>query len=216
MPEQTLPAYVAALRLGVDYVDMDIGMTKDGVLVLTHNLTLNPDLTRDQSGRWVTEPIPINTLTLQELQKHDVGRLKPGTQYASYFPHQRPDDHTPIPTLGEIVRLVKRIAGDKVGFQIEIKNDPTQPQLTASPSELAHALYRLITDEGIGDRTEVQAYDWRCLVELNKLDRNIKTAYLSDHTTVAMDNTEIGTWTAGLLPKDHGYSLPQMVKYLGR
>ena len=36
MPKQTLPAYIAALRLGVDYVDMDIGMTKDGVLVLTH------------------------------------------------------------------------------------------------------------------------------------------------------------------------------------
>ena len=43
MPEQTLPAYVAALRLGADYVDMDIGMTKDGVLVITHDLTLNPD-----------------------------------------------------------------------------------------------------------------------------------------------------------------------------
>jgi glycerophosphoryl diester phosphodiesterase len=215
MPEQTLPAYVAALRLGVDYVDMDIGMTRDGVLVITHNLTLNPDLTRDQIGNWVTDAIPIKTLTLQELQKYDVGRLKPGTQYASYFPHQRPNDHTPIPTLGEIVRLVKRIAGNKVGFQIEIKNDPTQPELTASPYEFAHALYRLITEEGIGDRTEVQAYDWRCLVELNKLDRNIKTAYLSDHITDVMDNKEKGTWTAGLLPKDHGYSLPKMVKYLG-
>jgi glycerophosphoryl diester phosphodiesterase len=214
MPEQTLPAYVAALRLGVDYVDMDIGMTKDGVLVTTHDLTLNPDLTRDQSGRWVTDPIPIKTLMLRELQKYDVGRLKPGTQYASYFPHQRPVDLTPIPTLREIVRSVKRIAGDKVGFQIEIKNDPTQPELTASPSDFAHALYRLITEEDIGDRTEVQAYDWRCLVELSKLDRNIKTAYLSDHTTVVMDNTERGTWTAGLLPKDHGYSLPEMVKYL--
>jgi len=215
MPEQTLPAYVAALRLGVDYVDMDIGMTKDGVLVITHNLTLDPDLTRDQSGRWVTDSIPINTLTLQELQKYDVGRLKPGTQYASYFPHQRPVDLTPIPTLRDIVRLVKRIAGDKVGFEIEIKNDPTQPELTASPGDFAHALYRLITEEGIGDRTEVQAYDWRCLVELNKLDRNIKTAYLSDQTTEVMDNSEKGTWTAGLLPKDHGYSLPKMVKYLG-
>jgi glycerophosphoryl diester phosphodiesterase len=29
MSEQTLPAYIAALRLGVDYVDIDIGMTKD-------------------------------------------------------------------------------------------------------------------------------------------------------------------------------------------
>jgi glycerophosphoryl diester phosphodiesterase len=215
MPEQTLPAYVAALRLGVDYVDMDIGMTKDGVLVITHNLSLNPDLTRDQNGRWITDPIPIKSLTLRELQKYDVGRLKPGTQYASYFPHQRPNDHTPIPTLGEIVRLVKSIAGDKVGFQIEIKNDPTQPELTASPKEFAQALYQLITEEGIGNRTEIQAYDWRCLIELNKLDKNIKTAYLSDHTTEVMDNTEKGTWTAGLLPKDHGYSLPKMVKHLG-
>ena len=39
LPEQTLPAYIAALRLGVDYVDMDIGMTKDGVLIITHDLT---------------------------------------------------------------------------------------------------------------------------------------------------------------------------------
>jgi len=214
-PEQTLPAYVTALRLGVDYVDMDIGMTKDGVLVITHNLVLNPDLTRDQNGQWITERIPINSLTVQELQKYDVGKLKPGTQYASYFPHQRPEELTPIPTLREIVRLVKKIAGDRVGFQMEIKNDPTQPELTASPKELAQALYQLITEEGIVDRTEIQAYDWRCLVELHKLDKNIKTAYLSDHTTVVMDNTEKGTWTAGLLPKDHGYSLPKMVKHLG-
>lgn len=215
MPEQTLPAYVAALRLGVDYVDMDIGMTKDGVLVITHDLTLNPDLTRDENGQWITDRIPIRSLTLRELQKYDVGRLKPGTQYASYFPHQRPVDHTPIPNLREIVRFVKEIAGDKVGFQIEIKTDPTQPELTASPKEFARALYQLMREEDIGNRTEVQAFDWRCLVELNKLSKNIKTAYLSDHTTEVMDDTETGTWTAGLLPKDYGYSLPTMVKHLG-
>jgi glycerophosphoryl diester phosphodiesterase len=215
MPEQTLPAYVAALRLGVDYVDMDIGMTKDGVLVLTHDLTLNPDLTRDQNGKWITERIPIKRLTLQELRRYDVGRLKPGTQYASYFPHQRSMDLTPIPTLKEIVQFVKKFAGDKVGFQIEIKNDPTQPELTASPQEFAKALYQLMTEENISDRTEIQAFDWRCLVEINKLDIYIKTAYLSDHTTEVMDDTEKGTWTAGLLPKDYGYSLPKMVKHLG-
>jgi glycerophosphoryl diester phosphodiesterase len=215
MPEQTLPAYVAALRLGVDYVDMDIGMTKDGVLVITHDLTLNPGLTRDQNGQWITDRIPIKSLTQHELQKFDVGRLKPGTHYASYFPHQRPVDHTPIPTLKDIVRFVKKIAGDKVGFQIEIKNDPTQPELTASPKDFAQALYQLIREEDIGNRTEIQAFDWRCLIELHKLDKNIKTAYLSDHTTEVMDDTEKGTWTAGLLPKDYGYSLPKMIKHLG-
>jgi glycerophosphoryl diester phosphodiesterase len=215
LPEQTLPAYVAALRLGVDYVDMDIGMTKDGVLVITHDLTLNPDLTRDQNGQWITDRIPIKSLTLEELQKYDVGRLKPGTKYSSYFPHQRPVDHTPIPTLREIVRLVKGIAGDKVGFQIEIKNDPTQPELTASPKEFAIALYQVIKEEDIGNRAEIHAFDWRCLIELKKLDQNIKAAYLTDHTTEVMDDTEKGTWTAGMLPKDYGYSLPKMVKHLG-
>jgi len=215
LPEQTLPAYAAALRLGVDYVDMDIGMTKDGVLVITHDLTLNPDLTRDQHGNWVTDRIPISSLTLQELRKYDVGRLKPGTSYGSYFPHQRPVDLTPIPTLREVVRFVKIVAGDKVGFQVEIKNDPTKPELTASPKDFAEALYRLITEEGIADRTEIQAFDWRCLVELNKLAPNLKTAYLSDHTTEVMDDTEKGTWTAGLLPPNFDYSLPKMTKHLG-
>jgi len=215
MPEQTLPAYVASLRLGVDYVDMDIGMTKDGVLVITHDLTLNPDLTRDQDGKWIEEKIPIKNLTLNELKKYDVGRLKPGTKYASYFPYQQAIDPTPIPTLSEIVQFVKKTAGDKVGFEIEIKNDPTKPELTVSPKDFAQALYQLITEEGINDRTEIQASDWRCLIELRKLDKNIKTAYLSDHTTVMMDDTEKGTWTAGLLPKNYGYSLPKMVKYLG-
>ena len=215
MPEQTMPAYVGALRLGVDYVDMDVGMTRDGVLVITHDLTLNSDLTRDQNGKWIKERVPIKKLTLQELQKYDVGRLKPDTKYASYFPCQMPIDYTPIPTLKEIVRFVKKIAGDKVGFQIEIKNDPTQPELTASPKKFAAALYKLMKEEKIINRTEIQAFDWCCLIELNKLDKNVKTAYLSDNTTVVLDDTEKGTWTAGFLPKDYGYSLPKMVKHLG-
>jgi glycerophosphoryl diester phosphodiesterase len=52
MPEQTFAAYRGALRLGVDYVDMDVNMTKDGVLVITHDLGLNPNLTRDPEGNW--------------------------------------------------------------------------------------------------------------------------------------------------------------------
>lgn len=214
MPEQTMPAYVETLRLGADYVDMDIGITKDGVIVITHDLGLNPNLTRDENGKWVTEAIPIHSMNLSEVQKYNVGMLKPGSKYGSYFPHQRSVD-TCIPTLKEVVDYVKKVAGDKVGFQIEIKNDPTKPQLTATPKEFAETLYKLMKEEDIINRTEVQAFDWQCLVELNKLDPKIKTAYLSDHTTEVMDDTEKGTWIAGLKPKDYDYSLPKMVKHLG-
>lgn len=214
MPEQTMPAYVETLRLGADYVDMDIGITKDGVLVITHDLGLNPNLTRDANGNWVTEATPIHSMTLAEVQKYNVGMLKPGSKYGSYFPHQRSVD-TPIPTLKSVVDYVKKVSGDKVGFQIEIKNDPTKPQLTVSPKEFAETLYKFMKEEDIIDRTEVQAFDWQCLVELNKLDPKIKTAYLTDHTTEVMNDSEPGTWIAGLKPKDYDYSLPKMVKHLG-
>lgn len=214
MPEQTMPAYVETLRLGADYVDMDVGITKDGVLVITHDLGLNPNLTRDENGKWITEAIPIHSMTLEQVQKYNVGMLKPGSKYGSYFPHQRSVD-TPIPTLKSVVDYVKKIAGNKVGFQIEIKNDPTKPQLTVSPKEFAETLYKFMKEEDIIDRTEVQAFDWQCLIELNKLDPEIKTAYLTDHTTEVMDDSEPGTWIAGLKPKDYDYSLPKMVKHLG-
>jgi hypothetical protein len=47
-------------------------------------------------------------------------------------------------------------------------------------------------------------FDWRCLIELNKMDKNIKTSYLSGHTTEVVDDTEKGTWTAGLLSRQEG------------
>jgi len=140
--------------------------------------------------------------------------LKPGTKYAAYFPYQKSID-TNIPTLKEVVEYVKKIAGKKVGFKIEIKTDPTKPEMTTTPKEFAAALHKIIKEEGVIDRTEVQAFDWRCLVELQKIDPAVKTAYLSDHTTEVMDDTETGVWMAGLKPKDFGYSLPRMVKHLG-
>jgi len=215
MPEQTLPAYRGALRIGVDYVDMDVNLTKDDVLVITHDLGLNPNLTRDSKGKWVTEPKAINSMTVKEVQKYNVGKLKPGTEYASYFPNQFPRKFAKIPTLKEVIEYVKKIAGDKVGFQIEIKNDPAKPDMSATPEEYAEALYKLLKEEKVLNRSEIQAFDWRCLIALQKLDPDIKTAYLTDHTTEKLTDSEPGTWMAGLKPKDFGYSFPKMIKHLG-
>lgn len=215
MPEHTLPAYRGVLELGVDYVDMDINMTKDGVLVITHDLGLNPYLTRDSLGRWITTATPINTMTLNEVQKYNVGKLKPYTEYGSFFPHQHPSDFAKIPTLEEVIQYVKNITGDKVGFQIEIKNNPEMPDMSATPTEYAEALYELLKEEGVLNRTEIQAFDWRCLIALQKLDPNVKTAYLTDQSTETLVNSDPGTLIAGLKPKDFGYSFPKMIKHLG-
>src|SRR5512136_328204 len=76
-PENTLPAFATALSLGVTTLELDTGITKDGVVVISHNSALNPDITRDKDGKWLEKRGPaIYSLTFAELQEYDVGRLK--------------------------------------------------------------------------------------------------------------------------------------------
>ncbi|MCF6764887.1 glycerophosphodiester phosphodiesterase [Thiotrichales bacterium 19S3-7] len=215
-PENTIPAYQSALRLGVDYVDMDVGITKDGVVVVTHDLELNPEITQ-RDGKFIKAAIPIYDLTFKELQTYDVGKLKPNTDYANYFPMQYQIDDVHIPTLKEVIRYVKSISGNQVGFQIEIKTDPKEPQKTVSPEEFAIKVYQVLKEEKVIDRSEIQAFEFRCLLKLQQLDKNIKTAYLTDHT----NNPKVASkkkrtlWTAGYDVKDYDNSFPKMVKALG-
>lgn len=169
VPENTMPAYRASLALGVDFVDMDILMTKDGVIMATHNFSLNPDITRDKNGKYITNKnILIKSLTLDELKKYDVGKIKPKTKYAKLFSDQYSIPHTRIPTLREVIHYVKKNAGKKVSFQIEIKTAPGKPNWSYSPEKLATELAKILKEEGIVNRTEVQAFDFRCLLALQK------------------------------------------------
>jgi len=102
-PENTLAAFETALAVGLSTLELDLAMTRDDVLVVSHNRRLNPDHTRGPDGKFLeTEGPAIRSLTLAELQRYDVGRLKPGTAYAADFPEQRAIDGTRIPALTEL------------------------------------------------------------------------------------------------------------------
>ena len=108
LPENTLPAFRKALELGVDTIECDMAVTKDGVVVVYHDQRLNPDITRGPDGKWLEKSTPtLHELTFAELQKYDVGRIRPGTKYAADFPDQVPADGTRIPRLAELFDLLK-------------------------------------------------------------------------------------------------------------
>src|SRR6202165_3082264 len=89
-PENTLEAFATALKIGVTTLELDLAMTKDGVLVVSHDSYLNPDHTRGPDGKCLAPQAPaIRSLPLAEVKQYDVGRLKPGTAYAAGFPEQR-------------------------------------------------------------------------------------------------------------------------------
>ncbi|HSC00393.1 MAG TPA: glycerophosphodiester phosphodiesterase family protein, partial [Burkholderiaceae bacterium] len=108
-PENTLRAFEVALQHGVTTLELDVGITRDEVLVIHHDLALNPAIARDAQGRWLEQPsAPIHTMTWAELQRYDVGRLKPGHRYGANHPDQQPFDGARVPRLVDLFDLVKR------------------------------------------------------------------------------------------------------------
>lgn len=218
-PENTIPGYRTALKIGVHWVDADIVMSKNGEILVYHDLILNPNITRDKKGDFVTTKTPIYALTYEQLLEYDVGMLNPASSYATFFPSQVPIQGTHIPLLEEMISYVNDKSNRSVNFQLEIKSDPTHPEWSPSPEQFAENLYRILKKFEILDRVEIQAFDWRYLYALQNLDKTIKTAYLVDYSNIetikSSDQKLAGLWTGGKFLKDYNNSFPQMIKALG-
>jgi glycerophosphoryl diester phosphodiesterase len=217
-PENTLPAFARALSLGVTILELDTAITKDGVIVISHDPVLNPNITRDKNGKWLVTPGPaIHSLTFGELQQYDVGRLKPDTKYAASFPEQKAVDGTRIPKLTDLFALVKKSGNDRVRFNIELKVSPLKPDETLDPETYTKRVLELIRKEGMEARTNVLSFDWRTLQVVQKMAPKIPTVYLSvqrSFDNIAANKPEGSPWTAGFQYKDYG-SVPKMVKAAG-
>jgi glycerophosphoryl diester phosphodiesterase len=216
-PENTLPAFQKALDLGVDTIECDMGITKDGVVVIHHDLWLNPDTTRGPDGKWLDKPGPaISELTFEELQKYDVGRLKPGTDYAKSLPEQQPVDGTRIPRLSDLFDLVKRSGNATIGFDCETKISPLDPAATLPPEEFARKAIAEIRKAGMERRLMVQSFDWRTLQVVQREAPEIRTMYLTSPRTLARTaDGKPSPWLAGFAPEQHGGSVPRAVHAAG-
>jgi glycerophosphoryl diester phosphodiesterase len=217
MPENTLAAFQKALDLGVDTIECDMAITRDGVVVVHHDLWLNPDTTRGPDGRFLSERGPaIAELTFAELQRYDVGRLKPGTDYAREFPDQAPVDGARIPRLADLFELVKKSGNTKVGFDCETKVNPFQRQATRDPEEFTRMAIAEIRRAGMAERTMVQSFDWSTLQQIQREAPEIRTMYLSNERSIAARRGPGGSpWLAGFDPERHGNSVPRAVKAAG-
>jgi glycerophosphoryl diester phosphodiesterase len=213
-PENTIESFSTALASGVTTLELDVGMTKDGVVVVHHDEWLNPDTTRGPDGAFLSRRGPaIHSLTLKELKGYDVGRLKPGTAYAASLPEQRPQDGAHIPTLAEVFALSKR--ADHIRFNIETKLTPASGADVPEPEPFAKAVAAVVREAGLAERVSIQSFDWRILRVLRRLEPDILRGGLTseqpDYDTIQRGKRGASPWTAGLDVNQFGGSVPRLV-----
>ncbi len=178
LPENTLPGFSLAIEMGVNTLELDVGITRDDVVVVHHDRRLNPDVARGPDGQWVHRPTPtLHSLTYSELEKYDVGRIRPGSEYAARFPHQQPVDGARIPRLADLFSLAGKTA---VRFNIELKVLPTHPDETLPPEPFARAVIAEVREAAMTERATIQSFDWRAVKVVEREAPEIATAYLTE------------------------------------
>ncbi len=208
-PENTLAAFQFALdEVGVTTLEMDLGVTKDNVLVISHDRALNPKKVR-LNGEFIDSPILIHSLTLKELEKYTVGLMR--TDY--YWPYQVPVPAEKIPTFESVLKLVKdreRVSRRKIFINAEIKISPSHPGDTVDEKTFVSLVVSLLKKYDMEDEVMIQSFDWEALKLIKKADPKI--------TTVALTREYLLTspkWTAGLNWWKFGGDVVKMVKAIG-
>ena len=206
-PENTLEGFRDAMRIGVDVLELDVGITADSVVVVHHDEALNVDIAR-LDGAPIEAPVPLRTLSLPELARYDVGRLREGSAYAARFPEQAGRDGVRIPTLAAVLAMATELS-DAVRFNVETKLTPDHPADTVDPETFAERVVATLRQGQALERSTVQSFDFRTLEHTHRLAPEVTTACLTSEGP--HENTVTPAWNAGRRLEDFDGSVPRLV-----
>ncbi|HTH53837.1 MAG TPA: glycerophosphodiester phosphodiesterase family protein [Edaphobacter sp.] len=181
-PENTLPAFQFAIDHKVDALELDLAVTKDNVLVVSHSpYLIQPEgdtpfmkavlaNERHCSGPTLPAGTLIHSVTLAELQQYDCGATT-----LTAFSHQVAVPNTHIPTFDEVLDLAPQGNFD---FNVETKIFTNQPQITPSPEVFVEMIDRAVRNHHLQSRVILQSFDFRTLHAMKKIDPQIRLSAL--------------------------------------
>lgn len=211
-PENTLVSFEKSLELGVDALDIDVALTKDNIVVGSHDPFLNKNLTRDKNGHWLkNNKNLIRNYTFKDLQQFDVGAIKRSSTYRLQFAKQKELNNIKIPSLAQVIELIKSKAKKETKLQIEIKTHPIKDS-DQYIETFVESIISTLNKHNFIEKAELQSYDWRTLVYAKKIEPK---AILSFITEQSLSRNVFSTrsmpagkgWTAGYHLKNYDNSI---------
>jgi glycerophosphoryl diester phosphodiesterase len=181
MPENTIPAMLKALELGVTTLELDVVITKDQLVVLSHEPFFNHEIATKPNGEMVTEAeeksLNIYQMNMEEVSSYDVGMRV----------HPRFPDQVKIkvakPSLEAVFDSIKaycKQTGKPIPFfNIETKSNPATDDIYhPAPDLFVELLMAVITKKGMEEKVMIQSFDFRTLQYLHKKYPSIATVAL--------------------------------------
>lgn len=185
-PENTIPAFLFAIEAGADFVELDTWVTKDDVLVVSHDPILKRRLCKGSRGTRI-----VREQSIEQLRLWDCGSRK-----NRRFPRQVAVPGAGIPTLDEVFALAE---GSAIQFNIEVKSIRDLPALAPEPEPYAALLVQAIERRKLVPRVIVQSFDLRILGAVRRICPEVRLSALSklDARSFAMLAQRAGTGIVG-------------------
>jgi glycerophosphoryl diester phosphodiesterase len=156
-PENTVQGFARTIEVGVDVLELDVGLTADGVPVLHHDQALRGDTVRDRGPCHPGDPMyPYVGRPIRELSLAQVKTVDAGIAHQRFAETQTPLPGAEVPTLAEVCELV---APHDVRLAVEIKTDPSWPEVETITSTAV----KVLDSYGLTGRSRLLAFDWRVL-----------------------------------------------------
>ena len=184
LPENSIPAFLHVLDLGVTTLEMDVAINAQGHVVVSHEPWMSAKICSHPDGRHVTEDEEKN-LRIYSMNDKGVAGFDCGSRGHPDFPLQQamPIAKPLLSSLFQAVALREmEIERSAVLFNIEIKSGPEGDHIFhPEVKEFANALYEVLTEHGTLERTSVQSFDPRALEAMHAIDPNVSIVLLVDN-----------------------------------
>ncbi|GAA0375488.1 glycerophosphoryl diester phosphodiesterase [Acrocarpospora corrugata] len=212
-PENTLPGLAFALELGVDALEFDVTLTADRRLILSHDLTISALTSADTTPASPGDPLfpyvgkPVKSLTQYQIRTLDAGTRRPARPDDRFAATQVPVPDTRMPTLGAVLALVGVYGADHVRLHVELKSDPTRPDLSPDHQLFTELVLAELDRHHRLDTSAILSFDWRIL--------EVAREAVPHRFALVEADTLDPYWLAGFDVRDLGSDLPAAAEAVG-
>ena len=191
MPENTIEAMLEAVRLGVKTLELDVVISKDQQVVVSHDTYMSSGFMLKPNGDKISNTEEKDVLLYQMDYQTIIG-YDGGTKFVEAFPKQK-KFRTYKPLLAQLIDsvelYVKQHHLKPVYYNIEIKSRKDGDHIAhPAPMEFSEALMKVIQSKNIASRTIIQSFDVRPLQYLHKTYPKQMLSYLVANTKSFSDN----------------------------